>query len=200
MPIYGDAPKLRAEVDRQLLEDLRHYGFDTAGLRIDWTRRCPEGRDLEFLDGRLESDSEVGVVDASGVEVAGGWIDFEHDGTRELVVFWGTLYRYQGGETVALREIYRSPFPQHVWERMSERLRDICARKYRGRWLESVQWMKDDWQKENPGLVAAMESSARTPSPLEGEGGGEGLAPEPTPHPDPLPQGERGPKRMENSS
>ncbi len=200
MPIYGDAPKLRAEVDRQLLEDLRHYGFDTAGLRIDWSDGCQEGHSARFMDGELEDDSSVGVLDAAGNAVAGGAINFQNDGDRELVVYWEGLSRFQGKEPVVLTRTCWAPFPEHVWERMSDRLKDICARKHAVRWTNSDRWTREKWQKENPGLVAAMESSARTPSPLEGEGGGEGLAPEPTPHPDPLPQGERGPKRMENSA
>jgi hypothetical protein len=71
MGFYENAVKLRAEVDRQLLEDLRHYGIDPPGLQIAWSQGCQEGHCVEFLDGTLESDSEVGVrrrqVDCGGL-------------------------------------------------------------------------------------------------------------------------------------
>jgi hypothetical protein len=48
-------PRLRAEVERQLLEDLqRYYNESTSNLTLDWSNPCPEGHTTEYLDGWME--------------------------------------------------------------------------------------------------------------------------------------------------
>lgn len=111
----GDAgclgPRLRLEVERQLFDDLRFYGIPTDGLSIDWSETCPEGRRVHFLDGELENWSDVGVTDAGGALVAGGWIDFVEHG-QNLIVYWDSLSRWVDGRRTDLKKEFG--LPAHV--------------------------------------------------------------------------------------
>src|SRR5688572_9110193 len=88
----GMGPKLRLEVERQLLCDLARYGVEVKGLTVDWSDTCPEGHTTTFLDGTLENWSGVRVWTKGGTLVAEGWLDFVHGGgSNPLFVFWDFL-------------------------------------------------------------------------------------------------------------
>jgi hypothetical protein len=64
-------PRLRAEVERQLLQDFRRYSDESGDdLAIDWSDVCPEGHVTEYLDGWLENWSDVGVVNSRRERIA----------------------------------------------------------------------------------------------------------------------------------
>jgi hypothetical protein len=73
-------PQLRAHVERQLLDDLTHYGISRSDLVIDWTQTCGEGHCTSHLDGNLEELSRVRVFAPGEELVAEGWMDFVHGG------------------------------------------------------------------------------------------------------------------------
>jgi hypothetical protein len=82
-------PILLAEVERQLLVDLAHYGVSQPNLKIDWSDACGEGHCTRYLDGNLEELSGLGVVAASDGTIAEGWLDFVRGGDDfPLFVFW----------------------------------------------------------------------------------------------------------------
>ena len=65
-------PRLRAEVERQLLQDFRRYSHEQSDhLAIDWSDTCPEGHTTEYLDGWLENWSDVWVVNTRGKDCMG---------------------------------------------------------------------------------------------------------------------------------
>lgn len=119
-------PRLRAEVERQLLEDLAVYNVDTEGLSIDWSDSCVEGHRTTHLDGDLENFSGVGVLDVAGNLVAGGWIDFIHGGEdNPLFVFWTDLTVFRDGGPDYVKRL--PDIPLHVWETLSDETRDMCT-------------------------------------------------------------------------
>ena len=128
-------PALRAEVETQLLEDLRYYGVDCSSLAIDWSNSCQEGHCTQHLDGNLEELSGVAAVNERGEFMAEGWLDFVHGGPNEpLHVFWLFLSvkREDGwGEVKA-----DSALPPHVWSRLTPSSRWLCAKPdgYDQRW------------------------------------------------------------------
>ena len=80
-----------AEVERQLIADLAHYGITQA---VDWSRGVQEGHCTRYLDGKLESESNLGVKSSDGELIAAGWMDFIHGGgDLPLFVFWLLLDR-----------------------------------------------------------------------------------------------------------
>lgn len=119
-------PVLRAEVERQLFEDLAFYGFRQPGLQIDWSDACQDGHCTNYLDGNLEELSDLIIRDAAGVVVADGWMDFVHGGgSNPLIVFWLFLTIHEG-ET--RREVKTEPvIPDHIWQRLPDGTKTLCA-------------------------------------------------------------------------
>ncbi len=95
-------PRLRAEVERQLLLDFQHYAHEQSDhLAIDWSDTCPEGHATAYLDGWVENWSGVWVVNAQGKRIAWGWIEFIHGGgDHPLFVFWHYLHFGENTEDV----------------------------------------------------------------------------------------------------
>jgi hypothetical protein len=110
-------PVLRAEVERQLLVDLAHYGLSQQGLKIDWSDACGEGHCTRYLDEDVESLSCLGVVDPTGKIVAEGWMDFVHGGDDlPLLVFWDYLSIREGEQWKSVKR--DSTLPDHVRDRI----------------------------------------------------------------------------------
>jgi len=143
-------PRLRAEVERQLLEDLAVYNVNTDGLILDWSDSCVEGHRTTYLDGDLENWSGVGVVDTARNLVAGGWIDFIHGGEdNPLYVFWDNLTVFRNGIP---EDVKRPGIPQHIWDRLSDETRDMCTTsdQYDAAWANDplvVKWRQTRWQQ-----------------------------------------------------
>jgi hypothetical protein len=116
-------PRLRAEVEKQLIDDFRRYAAEQRDdLTIDWSETCPEGHETAYLDGRLENWSDVCIVNAQGETVARGWIDFIHgSGDHPLFVFWYSLRFGANTEDV----VRAQGIPQHIWENLPERTKAL---------------------------------------------------------------------------
>lgn len=118
--------RLQQDLEGQLLQDLAAYGIEPAGLSIDWSEACPEGHCTKALGGELEDLSEVSVIDAEGDVVAAGWMDFIHGGgDNPLFVFWSSLSLFKDNEWVRVKD--EPHIPQHVWGRLPEATRRLCA-------------------------------------------------------------------------
>ena len=140
--------ELRHEVESQLLRDLAHYGVETEGLSIDWSDTCPEGHCTEYLGGRLENWSGVGVLNTSSRCVASGWLEFVHGGSdNPLFVFWEYLDA-DGSEGKQKKGI-----PKHVWDLLPERSKDLCG--VEGRY--DAAWTMDplvvEWRRKRRGIT-----------------------------------------------
>jgi hypothetical protein len=113
-------PMLRAEVERQLLKDLRCYRVEADGPCIDWSDTCIEGDATSYLDGELENWSGISVLDANKQIVADGWMEFIHGGgDKPLFVFWDFLTIFEQG--VKRRAKARLGIPSHVWDKDTRR-------------------------------------------------------------------------------
>jgi hypothetical protein len=140
-------PRLRAYVEQQLLDDLRHYGIDPGVYKIDWADACQEGHCTSYMDGNLEELSGINVLGPDGEVVADGWMDFIHGGgNHPLFVFW--LFLAIGCGT-SRHEVKRDVgIPVHVWERLPDSTKTLCARadEYDARWASDplvVEWVRE---------------------------------------------------------
>ena len=143
---YADimGPLLKAEVERQLTEDLAAYGVQASYLTFDYSETCPEGHMTSYLDGALENWSNIGVTDANGKDLAAGWLEFIHGGDdNPLFVFWDYLYIFEGR---SWKEVKSKPgIPEHVWSQLPESSKELCATegKYDAMWCKDpivVKW------------------------------------------------------------
>ena len=128
-------PVLLAEVERQLLADLAHYGVSQPDLKIDWSAACGEGHCTRHMDGYLEELSGLGVLGASEETVAEGWLDFVHGGDSfPLFVFWLFLSIRANGEWTKVKG--EPVIPEHVWERLPDQSKEACCKEgsYDARW------------------------------------------------------------------
>jgi hypothetical protein len=119
---FGDSrimgPKLRAEVERQLLKDLQIYRPDLEDVIFDWSETCQEGPVTNYLDGSLENWSGVAVKDANGNLIAYGWIDFIDGGVKEpLLVFWDLLTIRFNNKNIDVKKEFG--IPKHIWNKVS---------------------------------------------------------------------------------
>lgn len=138
-------PRLRAEVQRQLLKDFQRYSKESAdNLSMDWSETCPEGHATVYLDGWLENWSEVRVINVQDEIIASGWIDFIHGGgDNPLYVFWYYLHFGEGGSEV----VKAHGIPRHIWESLPESTKDLClkADSYDNAWCNDplvLEWGK----------------------------------------------------------
>lgn len=83
-------PKLRALVEKQLLEDLKYYDVTDSNLKFDWSNSCIEGSYTEYLDGSLENYSGISLYDKNDELVAEGWMEFIHS-EPHFIVYWDHL-------------------------------------------------------------------------------------------------------------
>ncbi|MDD2917351.1 MAG: hypothetical protein PHH70_05925 [Candidatus Gracilibacteria bacterium] len=119
-------PTLQAEVEKQLLEDLKNYNIYQEGLTIDWSNYCPEGHCTRFLGGELENWSYIDIIDNNGSFVGEGWIDFIHDGDEDpLWVFWLYLSIGEGDNAVHVKN--EGGIPLHIWGKLSEKTKKLCT-------------------------------------------------------------------------
>ena len=142
--------QLRSEVERQLLNDLRHYTSVPDGVSFDWSDAVQEGHMTTALGGTLEDLSGICVRDRTQAVVAEGWMDFIHGGENlPLFVFW--LFLDVRDSVAAIRVKSTPTIPAHVWERLTEASRRACSKQaaYDSRW-------------SNDPLVAEWDRRARS--------------------------------------
>ncbi len=139
-------PSLLAEVERQLLTDLAHYGVEISGTSFDWSDSCQEGHCTSAMDGNLEELSNVSVLGSGAEPIAEGWIDFIHGGgNNPLFVFWLHLSLQHAGKWTKVKT--NTSIPQHVWEKLPEPTKQACASgtAYDSRW--SIDPRVQEWQR-----------------------------------------------------
>src|SRR5262249_42160878 len=131
-------PILRAEVEKQLLADLAHYGMSGSDSTIDWSEACGEGHCTRYLDGNLEELSGLAVVTSGGEPVAEGWFDFVHGGDGfPLFVFWLFLSVRVNGEWKKSKA--EPVIPAHIWDCLPDESREACCKEG----VYDVRWSKD---------------------------------------------------------
>lgn len=105
-------PQLRALVEKQLLEDLKHYSASPKYLKFDWSESCIEGHDTSFLDGHVENFSGIAIFDDNDELIAEGWMEFVHEGNFFLA-YWDYLTIWENDKKVFDKR--RPGIPDHVW-------------------------------------------------------------------------------------
>jgi hypothetical protein len=161
-------PRLQAVVERQLLDDLAHYGVSRAGLSIDWSRTCGEGHCTRHLDGNLEELSGVRAFAPGDELVAEGWMDFVHGGDHfPLFVFWLFLSVAVNGEMARVKGDVA--IPAHLWERLPKPSKDACFTegRYDARWARDpkVREAKRQPSQTEGASCPVTASRRRRPSP-----------------------------------
>ncbi len=139
--------RLRAEVERQLLLDLTHYGIAPDGLWVDWSDTIGEGHCTDHLGGFLEACSGLRVCNAAGEVLYDGWMDFVHGGDAQpLFVFWLFLDERLAGDEY--RELKGDPhLPPHVWAALPESSKRLCGKRgeYDAAWQDAplvLAWLQ----------------------------------------------------------
>ncbi|MDQ8739404.1 hypothetical protein [Paenibacillus sp. LHD-38] len=115
-------PKLRQEVETQLLRDLLYYRSDINNLSFDWSDSVMEGHCLNFMDGLIQNFSGVSLYDDNQLLVADGWMDFITDEQKEILfVFWDQLELYVDGVIKTVRGF--EGIPEHITQKLNDSLR-----------------------------------------------------------------------------
>lgn len=120
--------KLRAEMERQLLECASYYGITGDDLRIDWSEAVPENHAMFLWDDWIEDESEIGIVTAQGERIAGGWTKWFYGYPDSLSVWWYLLYARTDGKP---KQIVHDGLPLYQWERMPEDTKSLYAYSFR---------------------------------------------------------------------
>jgi len=105
-------PKLRAEVERQLLLDLKHYITTEKELFFDWSESCIEGKRIKYLDGEVENFSGISLYDSEDEPILEGWMNFYFkEETNTFIVYWDCLDDLRSGIEIELKDF---GIPEHV--------------------------------------------------------------------------------------
>ena len=118
--------KLREEVERQLIDDLRNYGIEKTNLRFDWSESCIEGKTANFLDGTVENFSGISVYDNQNSLVADGWMEFILE-NETFIVYWEFVTVW--GDKNKLKEKTNAGIPSHIWTKIPNELRTLYQTK-----------------------------------------------------------------------
>jgi len=106
-------PRLKTEVEKQLLKDLKHYHEFTGDLRFDWSNSCIEGKCMDYLDGSLDRFSGIEIYNAMDQLVCEGWMEFLYVEERDqMIVYWGLLDIYIDGTKVEKKSDVG--MPEHI--------------------------------------------------------------------------------------
>ncbi|MEK3905286.1 hypothetical protein [Paenibacillus sp. FSL R7-0179] len=109
--------QLKAEVERQLIEDLKWYGHIQDKYRFDWSDCCIEGHRTKYLDGAVENFSNIMVFDANDELVADGWMEFIHEDVL-FIAYWEFLSEYLAGKEKVLKK--DSGLPMHIYNQLPD--------------------------------------------------------------------------------
>lgn len=154
---------LRAEVERQLLLDLAHYGIAPTGLWIDWSDCTQEGHCTNYLDGFLASSSSVMIRNAANERLYDGWMDFIHGGeAHPLFVFWLFLTKpIHADEYIDLKA--DPHIPAHIWTLLPESSKWLCAKRgeYDAAWQDDPLVLA--WLQEKKQAYFARASATNAP-------------------------------------
>ncbi len=125
-------------VEAQLLEDLRWYGTDEAGMEVGWRPGVGEGHRATVQGGEIEDYPEVEVHSHDRGLIARGSTDFlDFGSTQPPRVFWSTLE--VKGDRFWHTEVTLPRLPKHIWQGLSDEERDFVA---------SGQGANGHWRRE----------------------------------------------------
>lgn len=118
---YPMGEKLRKEVERQLSNDIKHYGINNEILKYDWSESVIEGRYSKVLDGHMNNFSYIKIFNSMDEIIAEGWIDFIHEEQYDLfIVYWDQLDLYENGNTKEGKEF---GIPDYIYQKLPNDLK-----------------------------------------------------------------------------
>ncbi|MBU3196716.1 hypothetical protein KPL26_08510 [Clostridium algidicarnis] len=118
---YYMGQRLRKEVERQLSDDIRHYGINNKILKYDWSESVIEGRRSKVFDSQINNFSDIKVFDSTDEIIAEGWIDFIHEEQYDLfIVYWDQLDLYENGRQ---KEVKKFGIPDYIYEKLPNGLK-----------------------------------------------------------------------------
>jgi hypothetical protein len=114
-------PKLKSLVEKQLVEDLTHYGIIENQYRFDWSESCIEGHDTEYLDGVVENFSGIKIFNQKDEYIAEGWMEYIHESNQNIfLVYWEFLNHYRSGKEIVIKESVG--IPVHIYYKLPKNL------------------------------------------------------------------------------
>jgi hypothetical protein len=113
-------PKLKSEVENQLIDDLKFYKITKDDLKFDWSESCIEGHVTDFLDGSVENFSGISVFDNSDNLVADGWMEFIHENDF-FIAYWEFVSTWDGNKK--LKEKKEVGLPNHIWKKLPDEIK-----------------------------------------------------------------------------
>lgn len=132
---YPMKERLRKEVERQLSDDIKHYGINNEILKYDWSESCIEGRCSKVFDSYIDNFSDIKVFNSMDEIIAEGWIDFIHEEQYDLlIVYWDQLNLYVNGKQ---KEVKRFGIPDYIYQKLP----DVLKKKYKNEVVTiNLQW------------------------------------------------------------
>ncbi|WP_026908913.1 hypothetical protein [Paucisalibacillus globulus] len=114
-------PKIKSLVEKQLVEDLTHYGIIESQYRFDWSESCIEGHDTEYLDGVVENFSGIKIFNQKDEYIAEGWMEYIHESSQNIfLVYWEFLNHYRSGKEIVIKESVGIPL--HIFYKLPKKL------------------------------------------------------------------------------
>jgi hypothetical protein len=118
---YPMVENLRRAVEKQLSDDIRHYGINNEILKYDWSESVIEGRCAKVFDGHIDNFSGIRVFNSMDEIIAEGWIDFIHEAKYDLFIcYWDQLDLY---EDEIPREVKKFGIPGYIFNKLSDDLK-----------------------------------------------------------------------------
>lgn len=118
--------KLREEVERQLLLDLKEYDTNGENLKFDWSDSCIEGHCTNYLDGTVENFSGIELYNDNNEIVIDGWMEFIHEKSENLfIVYWDFLDFYCEGKEISIKD--KPGIPNHILRKLPIHLQKVYS-------------------------------------------------------------------------
>lgn len=149
MPNYHDyglshpmGDKLRKEIERQLADDIRHYGVVDAGLKFDWSECVIEGHTARVLDGYMENFSSIKVFNAKDKLIAEGWMDYIFDKQHDLfIVYWDLLDLCIHGK---MKQVKDFGVPEYIYSNLPDDIKIKCKKTHCfGNYRKAKVWISE---------------------------------------------------------
>ncbi|OKP99310.1 hypothetical protein [Paenibacillus sp. P46E] len=112
---------LRAEVERQLSEDLKCYGIIQDEYKFDWSECCIEGHRTKYLDGAVENFSSIMVFNSNDELFADGWMEFIYE-DDVFIAYWEFLDKYEKDQEIRLKN--ECGIPLQIYEQIPEQFKE----------------------------------------------------------------------------
>lgn len=131
-------PELCKEVERQLISDLTYYtNASSQDYKFDWSKSSVEGHLSEFMDGKLENFSNIGIANDNDEVIGFGWMDYVLESEENIFLVYWEFLNINGIEYKK-----RVGIPPHIWNKLPSKLQN--SELYRKLKLVVPFWEKSE--------------------------------------------------------